>query len=351
MRHGVVEVLLVGPYPPPYGGLSVGVALLRRLLSESGYICRVLDIGESRRRHGGDCLRARNLFEFVGELVSHAARQYIIHLHTNGHNVRSWLSALACGLAGLCNGRKTAVSIGSGLAPKWVQEAGPANRIIVRATLALTGVILCSNEQTRSTFAALGVPADKLVVLNGFYGLGPTGAGSIPPRVEDFLRRHSPILGALATVGPEYGIPLVAEAASRLRKAHPGVGLLLIGPAGPEHDDLDGALMVTGALPNDVVMAVMGRMGVFVRPTYFDGDACSVREALALGVPVVASDTDFRPDGVVLFRRGSVDDLTDKLGQVLAEVESRDRSPVTSQGSWPRLLAIYEGLSRRASFS
>jgi len=31
---------------------------------------------------------------------------------------------------------------------------------------------------------------------------------------------------------------------------------------------------------------------------FYDGDAISVREALALGVPVVASDTDYRPEDI-----------------------------------------------------
>jgi glycosyltransferase involved in cell wall biosynthesis len=43
---------------------------------------------------------------------------------------------------------------------------------------------------------------------------------------------------------------------------------------------------------------------IFVRPTRADGDALSVREALAAGVPVVASDIVDRPSGVVSFPTG-----------------------------------------------
>jgi glycogen(starch) synthase len=352
MRQNVVKVLIVGDYPPPYGGLSVQISVLRTLLSGSpGYVCRVLDIGESRRQRRPECLTASNALDFAAKLLWHAARQYVIHLHTCGHNVSSWLAAIACAMAGLCNGRKTALSLGSGLAAEWLQEARVFTRLIARTALALTGVVICRNERTRAALAALGVPAEKLVVLSGFYGLGPIGPGSVPPRVEDFLRRHSPVVGALASIGPEYGIPLVAEAASRLRKAHPRLGLLLIGPAGFERSDLDGSLMVAGELPHDAVLAAMRRVNVFVRPTYFDGDASSVREALALGVPVVASDTDFRPDGVILFRRGRVDDLTDKIVEALGTGHTSRRSGADDGGSGPRLLAIYERLSRRGRLS
>jgi glycosyltransferase involved in cell wall biosynthesis len=47
------------------------------------------------------------------------------------------------------------------------------------------------------------------------------------------------------------------------------------------------------------------RLGdLFVRPTRADGDSISVREALGLGVRVLASDVGQRPPGVVRFSVG-----------------------------------------------
>jgi len=352
MRPNVTRVLIVGDYPPPYGGLSVQVSVLHALLAgRPGYACRVLDIGESRHQPRPECLGTRHGLDFAAKLLWHAAGQWILHLHTSGHNVSSWLGALACATAGLLNGRKTILSLGSGLAPEWIRGAGPVMRQVVRLTLALTGVIVCRNARSRAALAALGVPAGKIVVLSGFYGLGPTETTAVPPPVEEFLKAHSPVIGAVASIGPEYGLPLVAEAAARLRRAYPRLGLLLMGPAGFERADLDGSLLLAGQLPHDTALAVMRRMSVFVRPTYFDGDASSVREALALGVPVVASDTDFRPEGVIVFRRGHVDDLTDKLVQTLGAGRSRPCPESADAGSWLRILAIYERLSLKGSLA
>jgi glycosyltransferase involved in cell wall biosynthesis len=58
---------------------------------------------------------------------------------------------------------------------------------------------------------------------------------------------------------------------------------------------------------------------VFVRPTFTDGDSISVREALSLGIPVIASDCVERPDGVVLFKTGNAGDLSGKLQCALVE--------------------------------
>ena len=73
-----------------------------------------------------------------------------------------------------------------------------------------------------------------------------------------------------------------------------------------------------GEVSHERCLAFLRAADVVVRSTFVDGDAITVREALAFGVPVVASDTDFRPEGVTLFRKGDVSDLVAKLGQVLA---------------------------------
>jgi len=199
------NVLVVGDYPPPYGGLSVQVSVLRGLLDASGrHRCRVLDIGESRRERRPECLPARTSIELAARLLRYAAAQWVIHLHTSGHNRKSWLAALACATAGLLNGRKTALSLGSGQAPDWIRQSRGAMRWVVRLTLGLTGTIICRNERSRAAIATLGVPGRKIAVVSGFYGLGPAVDPTLPDAVETFLREHSPVVGAVASIGPEY---------------------------------------------------------------------------------------------------------------------------------------------------
>jgi glycosyltransferase involved in cell wall biosynthesis len=60
----------------------------------------------------------------------------------------------------------------------------------------------------------------------------------------------------------------------------------------------------------------MSRSSVFVRPTFRDGDSISVREALALGLHVVASDVGVRPSGTIVFAAGNVDELVEALIKV-----------------------------------
>ena len=304
----------------------------------------MLDIGASRRLRRPECLPTRNALEFAGRLLGDVVGGGIVHLHTNGHNVKSWLVCLACACMGLLGGRRTVVSIGSGAAPAFVGAARGPTRILIRAALGLMGVtipadwggaglrslakltlsrlglmgvVICRNESMRRVLMALGVRPEKITILPGFYGVSRDVLPEIPAEIAAFLQRHAPVVVALAERGPEYGISLLLEAAAHLRSRYPDFGVVLIGRGSTDLPGGIGYVLRVGELPHELVLSVMRKGNVFVRPTLYDGDASSVREALVLGVPVVASDTDFRPEGVVLFRRGDVDDLVNALTRAL----------------------------------
>ena len=86
-------------------------------------------------------------------------------------------------------------------------------------------------------------------------------------------------------------------------------------------------VLLAGDVAHPVALSVCKELAdVMVRPALVDGDSSFVREAIALCKPIVASDTDFRPDGVVLFRRGDAEDLASKVEYALsdtAEIQNR----------------------------
>lgn len=73
---------------------------------------------------------------------------------------------------------------------------------------------------------------------------------------------------------------------------------------------------------------VIATADLFVWPTQTDGDANSIREALHLGVPVVATDAVERPVGTILFRTGDVGDFEVQVRSALAG----KRAPVSQEG-------------------
>lgn len=354
-----LKLLLVGPYPPPYGGIAMTVFDLHRyLMAKNVGEVRVLNIGEGRSVASDQYLQTQGVWDYLRKVFGFAVRGYTIHLETNGHNLKSWLSAFICAAAGLLNGRKTVIAFGSGNLPAYLQQVRGMARLGVRAVLNSAGVIICRNQSMLQALRACGGEKTHIELVPGFMGLSGRQFGSLPQAVDEFCRTHKPVLGATVSLSPEYGVPLALQAMQQLRHSYPNLGLILIG-IGPEATEHLPALAVVpdhvllaGALSPDIILTVMQKLAVFIRPTFFDGDSVSVREALALGIPVVASDTGCRPDSVTLFKVGDCGDLCLHLESALREVTqnvSARRDWHREEGSAPTMLALYQQLQRNTS--
>jgi hypothetical protein len=66
-------------------------------------------------------------------------------------------------------------------------------------------------------------------------------------------------------------------------------------------------------------LALLASVCVFLRCREWDGDSASLREALALGTPVIANDTGSRPAGVRTFVHGDRAGLWAALAAVLRD--------------------------------
>jgi glycogen synthase len=351
------KLLLVGPYPPPYGGIAMTVFDLQQyLLEQRTADVEVLNIGEGRAGRNCQCLGTRGFFDFFHKVMSFAGRGYLIHLETNGHNLKSWLSALICAAAGYLNGRRTIIAFGSGNLPAYLLQLNRWRRIVVKTVLALAGVVICRNQRMVDAVQSVSERRDRIEIVPGFMGLHTRKLTDVPQDVKEFCQAHTPLIGATVTLEPEYGASLALQAVQRLLQNHPNLGLIMIG-IGPEAEkQLPGYgsvrqhVFLAGAVDANVSLSVMRHLALFLRPTYFDGDSLSVREALALGIPVVASNTGLRPKGVVLFEPGQIDDLEKQLDYALhhrEELMANQRNEAETRGGVDLMMQIYRRLSNQ----
>ncbi len=354
MSDGALKLLLIGPCPPPHGGISVHVATAHQLLTRSGARCRVLDAagrraGRARKRPSTALVRLARLWARVRH---HACRGWSVHVHTNGHNPKSWLVVLVCGLAARrAPGRM--VTLHSGMVPAYL--AGLAwRRGLARLALASYQRVLCVNEEIRQAVAALGLAAGRLEVAPAYLATPPP-ATPVPEPLEAWLAGCRPLLTATLFFRPEYGFEVLLAALLRLKERHPGLGCLVMGSGEAEEEaaaraaagELGDWVVLPGDLSHDLCLTLISRSDLFVRPTLVDGDALSVREALALGVQVVASDTGNRPPGSVLFTPGDERELAAVAEDVLlaAEAPSAPRPSSPESFGVERLLRTYRDIA------
>lgn len=108
-----------------------------------------------------------------------------------------------------------------------------------------------------------------------------------------------PYVLSVATVEPRKNLGTLLEAFARVRSSRPELALVLAGGHGPAAAELfaqvdalglGGAVVSTGYVDVDRIPALLAGARAFCFPSLFEGFGMPVAEALAVGVPVVASD-------------------------------------------------------------
>ena len=328
-----MKLLFVGPYPPPHGGVSVHVRNAHSILSQAGVPCGVLN------------LKGRPPL-FFRELLRHVVNDWKLHVHTNGHNPKSWLVALGCGLAGQV-GAGGVLTLHSGLLPDYLRTAPPRIRATARLACLLYERVVCVNEEIEETLRSIGIPEQQLMIMPAFLP-APVPDTPVPPRAYKWMTSHDPVISTTLSFRPEYGFDLLLSVFNRLRVKFPRLGCLVMGGGG-EVDaaedrirtlGLSDHVFLAGDLDHDLCLRLMSGSDLFVRPTFRDGDANSVREALAMGLPVVASRVGNRPEGVLLFEPGDEEGLAASIERGL-RVRAINPNPKPVDDYVGRLMALY----------
>jgi glycogen synthase len=339
-----MKILLLGPYPPPHGGISVHVCELRKQLRASGVECQVVNV-DPRAPESSEYVGVRSGVSLYHTLLAYARRGWCLHVHINGHNRNSWLIALTAGFASLF-GPGTLLTVHSGMAPEYLTSLGRAARALVRLTCSCYQRLIAVSPDIRDAMASLGVRADRVTVVPAFLFSGPMTRSE---KLGD-LQARRPLLATALFFRPEYGFELLVAAIEQLRVTYPEIACVVMGDGeGRSHAEkliaqrgLQRSIVLLGNVDHDECLSLISQVDLFVRPTLVDGDANSVREALALGIGVVASDTGHRPPGVVRFRTGDARDLAAKIEQAWLWPQPGGTTEEKPVDAFTTLLGLYQ---------
>jgi glycogen synthase len=340
-----MRVLLVGDYPPPLGGVAVHVQQLHEYLRGRGVEAVVLDIGKGGRP-APDVIPVRTPTQYGTRLAGFLREGWTVHVHTSGNNPKSWMVAATAGVRAPRAPR--VITLHSGLLPDYL-AASVARRAFARVALARYSRVVAVSEAVREALLRCGIPEEKLVVYPAFCA-SQVRPGPVTPQVRETRTRRRLLLAMAHHPSPVYGRELMFRALRLIADALPGVGLAVFGPGTHSEAFLRDAqaagveelLENLGELEHPRALALMARCDAFIRPTTHDGDAISVREALALGVPCVASDVCARPHGTYTFRAGDAVDLANQVSRALKQGPAQVLSP----DAGPVLLELYGNLEQ-----
>ena len=175
-----------------------------------------------------------------------------------------------------------------------------------------------------------------------------------------------PYILALGTVEPRKGLPDLLAAFDAIAGAHAGLRLVVAGPDGWGVEAFDAALARTahaervvrlGWVDPDRAASLLAHASLLAFPSLYEGFGFPPLEAMAAGVPVVATRAGALPevlgDAACLVPPGDHDALAEALAIVMGDEEvraglvARGRDQV-SRFSWQDCAAGLAGLYRRA---
>jgi glycosyltransferase involved in cell wall biosynthesis len=352
------RVTLIGHYPPPYGGVATLMAQMESALGAAGIPVTVWNLGHGTPAGENvvdfdDANRAHEVWQLWRALAGSEADVF----HVLSSSYRSfWMASVCLVLAGFTR-RKMVVSFVGGAFAEFVGSLRGAKRSFARFALSKASVLLPCNEEIERAVGMLA-PGTPMRRISNTFPFDAGAAGPLPEDVERFVGSRTPVVSTTGAASEEYDLVGAVRGIAGLRERHPDVGFVVVmtryGNSAYEEElervieeeGLSGHVLVARDIPSFV--ALLARSDAFLRSTLVDGDSMSVREALSLGLPTVASDTPFRPEGVILYRKGEVPDMIVKLEGALAGgradgADAREEADANLEA----LVGIYDDVARR----
>jgi glycosyltransferase involved in cell wall biosynthesis len=357
-----LDILMLGPMPPPFGGVSVHVSRLVALLTDAGFSVGVLNHFQATDAPFVVGALKRNPLNYYRLPKKHPAR--IVHYH---HSRWSQLVALALG-RGNSRARYILTLHGGDIRhhfPQLISRAPLVSRI-TRWAIRRFDVIIAVDPKIAEVIRG-HTDNQRVEVIPAFLASTDRDPDPYEPSFEGFLSRGRVLVVAAYRVqflknGRDlYGLDTAVGAFASLARDREDLRLALFiarqpsgGKARRHLERLQQRLAEAGV--SDRARVVFGLSlplafrsnTIFVRPTRAEGDAVSVREAQLAGVPVVASDVVGRPVNVLTFRAGSIPDLCATLRPLLdlparnpGEAVQTEAATVSTESFSDTLLRLY----------
>lgn len=349
-----MRVVQLGPFPPPHGGVQTNLVGIRDYVRLQGSSCAVINITRHRQAEKDEVHFPNNSVELIWDLFH--KRYDIVHLHIGG-GIPVRVQALALASTSV-PWAKSVLTLHSGGFPSSEEGRSATPNSLLAFALRRFHYIIGVNQEMIEFFVRLGVPRARTRLILPHSVTLAHMADRLPEPLASFFADHDQILVAVCGLEPEYDIPRQIEAMKRVLQRFPRAGLAVLG-SGSQKSILEQQaassgynehILMCGDVPHAVTLKVIAESDVLLRTTLYDGDAISIREALYLRTPVIATDNGMRPDGVRLIPMGDTASLARAIEQLLTSEEAHQLPPERDDNNLAAVFALYrESLGRKGA--
>ncbi|MDA0657446.1 MAG: glycosyltransferase family 4 protein [Planctomycetota bacterium] len=343
-----MQVLQMGAYPPPHGGVQTNVVAIRTHLLDRGIPCSVINLTRHRDSQAENLYHPRNALEVIKLLLS--LKFDIVHLHHGGELTPRLLAMyLFCSLL---PGKKTVLTCHSGGYATSTEEKRARWWSLPGFIFRRLSSIIAVNPELCDVFRRFGVPDARIHLILPFALKTPAADRKLPAPIDNFFLQHHPKLLTVGLLEPEYDLTLQIDALERILDDHPNAGLAIIGSGSLQQQLTDhirtksysDRVLLCGDVDHGDTLCAIRDCDIFLRTTLYDGDAVSVREALHLGKRVIASDNGMRPTGVRLVPRQDLVALCASISESLQVPILKTELSPSDDANMQAVLELYRRL-------
>lgn len=328
-RPSSVRVCIVGPLPPPSGGMANQAKQLARLLTEEGVPIAFVQTNAACRPAWVESVPIVRAFfrlvPYLSRLWTVAGRTDVMHVFANSGWAWHLFASPALAIARLrrvpaiVNYRGGHADTFFATTPRWVLG------MLARAALRVTPSAYLQRVFAKYHLDAVVIP--NVIDLSRF---------TFKPG-KDF--GAAPCLVVTRNLEQIYAIPLAIRVFVRVRESFPLASLVIAG-SGPERSNLQAqvdrlavaqAVRFTGRVDSADMPALYAGADCMLNPSTVDNMPNSILEAFACGVPVISTDAGGIPDmaqhgvSAMLSAVGDEDAMTANVLRVLQQAELADR--------------------------
>ena len=330
-KNKKAKIAIIGPYPPPYGGISVHIKRMKNYLDKSLVEYVVYSEGRIPKKITNIKLIA-SYRKFVLQIPF--LKSNVLHFHSINFKIRmllGWYKFL---------GKKIILTIhGESLHDQLIRLNFMGHYLLLLSLKNLNKII-CVNPRTKEELLDLGFNSKKIKVIPAFIppNSDETEVKQLPDFFHKIKHKHKFLITANAfrisfyKNQDLYGIDLSIELMKRLvDNGYKDIGFIFVIPDIGDYGYLEKMqnLVKKYNLEDNfhfytkpvAYPAVINMCDLFIRPTNTDGDALSIREAISLKRPAIASNICKRPEGTILFKNRNIEDLYIKTTDVISNYE------------------------------
>ncbi len=315
------HILLIGPLPPPNGGVSMHVHRLAKMLSGK-YAFDYVDESKIVKPEYFN-FRSLQLIRYLKKL----RKSDLVYIHSGTPALQYFHI-----VAGRITGNRVVITLHAyPFRKKWLL------RLFDRILFSLANEVILVNPLFKER---ISLPGKKCSIQNAFIPPVMEEESCLPDHIFQWIKtavdnNHKVICSnawRLDVFNNQdlYGLDLCIEVTARLlKKGYPVkfiFNIATIDRYATSYNQYQEKINTMNLSDNFLLIneqlsfvRLMEQSDVFVRPTNTDGDSLSIRESLFLGRKTLASDVVERPAGTILFKNRDIDDFEDKLQQALKE--------------------------------